>query len=197
MSRFSNAPRSKNSRQETHPDIILSLKIYILIFYHSFNIIFTDAHERMIFRRCIGVCRCSKNVSELWPRPRISCLLIIVPNLIWNKHIYFQAELAAGQGENVLQDMFVHTPRIISRIEQMGNATISSLNVSTAPDVSRSLQTINQSIITMQKEILSLKSSQTIPGIRRIKRSREVIDTPLSGHDLNNESDQEDAIDTF
>ena len=49
----------------------------------------------------------------------------------------------------------------------------------------------------MQKEILSLKSPQTIPGIRGIKRSREVIDTPLSGHDLNNESDQENAIDTF
>ena len=49
----------------------------------------------------------------------------------------------------------------------------------------------------MQKEILSLKSSQTIPGIRGIKRSREVIDAQLSGHDLNNESDQEDAIDPF
>ena len=105
--------------------------------------------------------------------------------------------MAAGQGGNVPQDMSAHTPHIISRIEQMGNKTISSLNESTAPDVSRSLQTINQSIITMQKEILSLKSSQTIPGIRGIKRSREVIDTPLSGHDLNNESDQEDAIDTF
>ena len=79
----------------------------------------------------------------------------------------------------------------------MGNAMITSLNESTAPDVSRSPQAISQSIITMQKEILSLKSSQTIPGIRGIKRSREVIDTPLSGHDLNNESDQEDAIDTF
>ena len=45
----------------------------------------------------------------------------------------------------------------------------------------------------MQKEI-SLKSSQTIPGIRGIKRSREVIDTPLSGHDLDNKSDQEDVI---
>ena len=105
--------------------------------------------------------------------------------------------MAAGQGGNALQDMSAHSPHIISRSEQMGNATISSLNEITAPDVSRSLQTINQSIITMQEEILSLKSSQTIPGIRGLKRSRELIDTPLSDHDLNNESDQEDAIDTF
>ena len=68
--------------------------------------------------------------------------------------------MAAGQGENVLQDMFVHTPRIISRIEQMGNATISSLNVSTAPDVSRSLKTINQSIL--QEEIKHLKETKTM-----------------------------------
>ena len=94
---------------------------------------------------------------------------IIVPNLIWNKHtcIYFQAQLAAGQGGNALQDMSAHTPHTISRIEEMGNAKISSLNESTASDVSRSLQTINQSA---ERYIIS----QIIPNNTRNSWDKEI-----------------------
>ena len=105
--------------------------------------------------------------------------------------------MAAGQGGNDVQDMSTHTPNMYSIVDQMGNATVSSVNGNNTPDVVRSLQAINEHMINMQREILSLKTFQASPGTRGIKRSREVIDPPLSGHDLNNDSDQEEDIDTF